>query len=106
MSKPYRVFLTAEAEKMLSAISDRRIQRLVLEKIRHLDHEPGKQGKPLLGELAGFRSARAAGQRLRIIYKIDEEKDLIIIATVGLRKQKDRADIYALAKKLIKLKLL
>lgn len=92
--------------KMLEEISDRRIQEKIRERIDTLKEEPEKQGKPLTGELTAYRSVRAVGQRYRIIYKVERDKILVFIVSVGIRKEGDRSDVYALAKKLIRLGLL
>lgn len=101
----YQVELTFQAQKMLENISDRRVQERIRERIDGLVQEPGKQGKPLFADLAGFRSLRAVGQRYRIIYQIQEETVIVIVLAVGLRKQGSSKDIYQLAKKLLKLGL-
>ena len=58
-----------------------------------------------MGELTGYRSLRAAGQRYRIIYRIEKDKVVILIAAVGIRKEGSQVDIYALAKKLLRMRL-
>ena len=75
------------------------------ERIDGLTQEPDQQGKPLTGELTGYRSLRAVGQRYRIIYQVERQRVLVLILMVGLRTQGDRADVYRLAQKLIHLKL-
>ena len=92
--------------KMLGAVADRRVQQLIRNRINPLAKEPEKQGTPLLKELAGYRSPRAAGQRYRIIYRVDRRTIVVLVVGVGLRKEGERQDIYALAKKLIRLGLL
>ena len=57
----YRILLTPQALKMLKTIPDRRIREKLSERIEGLAEEPQKQGKPLLGPLAGYRSLRAVG---------------------------------------------
>jgi len=71
-----------------------------------LEQDPEKKGKPLIGELSGFRSLRVAGQRYRIIYRIEKEKIMVSIVALGIRKEGNKKDIYTLAKKLIKLRLI
>lgn len=88
--------------RMLVDISDRRIREKIGERINGLSTEPEKQGKPLLDELAGYRSLRAVGQRYRIIYRIDKGNVVSVVA-IGIRKEGDRSDIYSSAKKIIKL---
>ena len=99
------VFITPAAQRMLQAIPDGRIRGKVGDVIDRLRQEPEKQGKALLGELAGYRSVRAAGQRYRIIYKVEQAKVIIIVVAVGLRKEGAKKDIYALARKLLRLRL-
>jgi len=89
---------------MLEEISDRRIRRIVGERISALVEEPEKQGSPLFGELAGYRSIRAVGQRYRIIYKVHQDQVVVVVA-VGIRKEGDKRDIYRLMSRLINLGL-
>ena len=102
----YQVLLTPAALSMLEGISDRRIQEKIRDRIDGLAQEPEKQGKPLVDELAGFRSLRAAGQRYRILYRVDRDRVLVLVVAVGIRKQGSRVDIYALARRLVRLGLL
>lgn len=60
----------------------------------------------MIDELAGYRSLRAVGQRYRILYKVTPETVIVSIVALGIRKEGDKADVYALAKKLIRLGLL
>lgn len=101
----YEVFITPTALEMLQGIPDARLRKIITERIDKLSVEPEKQGKSLLGELSEYRSIRVVGQRYRIIFKIERDRVVIIIA-VGVRKEGDRKDIYNLAKKLFRMKLL
>ena len=101
----YPVGLTDGARKALSAITDRRIREKLEQRIEGLSEEPEMQGKPLGEELEGYRSVRAVGQRYRIIYKVERQKVVVIVIAVGLRRERDKADIYQLAKRLIRLGL-
>ena len=67
--------------------------------------EPAKQGKALIGELGGYRSLRAVGQRYRIIYRVDADNALVLIVALGIRKAGSKKDVYALARKLLRLRL-
>jgi mRNA interferase RelE/StbE len=60
----------------------------------------------LTNELAGLRRVRAAGQRYRIIYRVDAKQIVVLVLTVDLGREGDRADIYALTKRLLRLGLL
>jgi len=92
--------------KMLKGITDRRVRDLIVKRIDDLTEEPVRQGKPLVAELSGYRSIRAAGQRYRIVYRIVNDKITVYIVAVGIRKEGSSSDIYNLAKKLLKLRLI
>jgi len=101
----WQIVITPTALKMIKGISDARIRRKIADVIDRLFEDPDKQGKALVGELRGFRSIRAIGQRYRVIYKIIENQIVVVVVAVGIRKDGDKKDIYKLAKKLIKMRL-
>jgi len=82
----YRIIIQPTALKLLKEISDRRIRQKITDRIEKLKESPEMQGKPLLGELEGYYSVRAVGQRYRIIYKIEQEKVIVIIFALGIRE--------------------
>lgn len=98
----YRIVIQPTAFKLLQAVSDRRIRQKISDRIDKLKESPELQGKPLLGELDGFYSVRAVGQRYRIIYTIEQSQVIVTIVALGIRKDGSKQDIYALAKKLLK----
>ena len=102
----YRIVVAPTAVRLLDAITDRRIRESIRTRMDSLAHDPELQGKPLKGELTGFRSLRAVGQRYRILYRVDRGKVLVLVVAVGLRKEGDRGDIYRLAQKLLRLGLI
>lgn len=102
----YRIVFTSTAAHLLLAVPDRRIQEIIRSRIDGLAHNPEQQGKPLKGELVGFRSLRAVGQRYRIIYRVENKRVIVTVVVVGLRKAGDKKDVYTIAKKLIRLRLL
>lgn len=104
--KRWKISLAKEARRQLVEIEDSRIRKSISKRIDRLESEPEKQGKPLTDELAGYRSVRAAGQRYRIIYKIEEERVLVLVVMVGIRKEGDKKDAYTQAIKLARLGLL
>jgi len=104
--KRWTIGLAKQARKQLTEITDSRILKHISQRIDKLEYEPEKQGKPLNDDLAGYRSVRAVGQRYRIIYKIDEDRVLVLVVTVGIRKEGDKHDAYAQAIKLARLGLL
>ena len=101
----FRIELTPTALELLERIADRRVRQKIAAKIDALAHDPEKQGKPLTGELSGSRSVRTVGQRYRIVYRVDRGRVVVLVIAVGLRREGDRSDIYALAHKLIRLGL-
>lgn len=101
----YKVIIQPHALKMLEGIRDRRTRGKIAFGIGLLSEEPEKRGRPLLEELAGYRSLRAAGQRYRIVYCVEREKSVVSVVAVGIRKEGDRKDICSLAEKIVKLGL-
>ena len=104
--KRWTVRIMPTAEQQLKLISDRRLQESLRIRLKRLEVEPEKQGKPLNEELIGYRSVRAAGQRYRIIYKIEEDRVLVLVVMISIRKEGDKNDAYAQAIKLARLGLL
>lgn len=98
----YRIELTKLAVEMLGKIGDRREQQGIIERLQKLKVNPELQGKALTGDLKGYRSIRAVGQRYRIVYKVNNEKIIVIVVGIGRRKQGDKKDVYALLQKMIK----
>ena len=102
----YRLVISPTALKMLRGTSDRRIRRQIADRISALAVDPEKQGKPLVGELGSYRSARAAGRRYLIIYRVDRNEIVVLVIAVGRRGEGNRRDIYALAQRLLRLRLI
>lgn len=106
MGLSWRILVGRSAQMHLQAIKDQRIQRRILKALHDLEHDPETKGKPLGGTLAGYYSIRAVSQRYRIIYKIEVASSQVYIVAIGLRKEGERLDIYALAEKIIRSGLL
>lgn len=102
----WEIRLTVPAQKQFSAITDKRIQENINRRISKLENNPERQGKALDKDLSGYRSIRAVGQRYRIMYKLEAERVVVVVVTIGIRKDKDKQDAYELAKKLARLGLL
>jgi len=102
----WQVIILPVAEQLLAAIRDTRIRQSINKRISRLENDPEKLGKPLSDELAGYRSIRAIGQRYRIIYKVEEERVVVVVVALGTRKEGDKKDVYELAKRLARLGLL
>jgi mRNA interferase RelE/StbE len=97
----FPIEITPTALEALEVISDRRTRSAIIRRIDTLAKEPEKQGKPLRGWLAGFMSTRAAGQRYRVVYKVDNERQRVLVYMVGVRREGSRRDVYALAEHLV-----
>lgn len=97
----WEVKLTAKAKEQLKEVKDRRIQKVIYKRLKKLEENPEQQGKALRDELAGFRSVRAVGQRYRIIYKVLEEKVIVTVVGLSIRKEGDKKDVYTQTLKLL-----
>ena len=90
---------------MLAGIRDRRIRPQIIALLHPLQQHPKSIGKPLLGELAGCYSLRVAAQRYRVIYTIVNDRMIVLVIAVRIRKAGERRDIYDVARRLIRNRL-
>lgn len=104
--RTFAITWTETALKLVEAIPDQRIRRLISQRADQLAKSPEQKGKPLIGELAGFRSVWAVGQRHRIVYRVERREVVVLIVAVGRRRAGDKSDIYELARKLLRQGLL
>lgn len=95
----YQIEIAPLALELLSKIKDRREQQTISKRIEQLKIEPHKQGKALTGSLKGYRGIRVLGQRYRIVYQVKEERIVVVIVGVGIRKEGDKKDIYRVLNK-------
>ena len=102
----YTVNVTELAEQSIRAIRDRRTQQAIYRRTLTLGNEPRSQGAALVADLTECRTVRAAGQRYRILYRIIEADFIVVVVFVGIRRQRDRRDVYRLAEKLVRRGLL
>ena len=98
----WQVEISKPALEHLAQIKDMRVRKKLFERIKQLENEPETQGKPLRNELSGLHSVRAIGQRYRIIYKVINDKIVVVVVAVGIRKEGDRSDIYRIAEQLMR----
>ena len=106
MTSPiYTVQWTETALGMVEAIPDKRTRAQIFARVGELARAPEQLGKPLTGELSGDRSVRAIGQRYRILYRVERREVTVLVVAVGRRKQGDRADVYDLARRLLRQRL-
>ena len=102
----WEVGLTPQARLMPEAVQHRRVRESIRDRIDGLAQEPENQGRPLMGDLLGYRSLRAVGQRYRVIYRVEKGKVLVLVVALGIRKEGSKRDVYELARKLLRLRLL
>lgn len=106
-----QVEVAPTARDALAIITDRRIQRNILNRLARLEKEPEKQGEPLSGSLEGYHSIRAANERYRIIYQLkdantedgepEDKEPVVSIEFVGIRREGSKSDVYVLFSKLV-----
>jgi len=80
----YTIKTTNQFERKIKKI-DKSIRGNIIEKILELKENPYENVKKLHGKLRGMYSLRIG--EYRVIFSIDEEKNLIILLTVGHRKR-------------------
>ena len=97
----YPLELIPLALELLAEIKDQREQQILSQRTDKLKSVPEKQGKPLLGKFKGYRSVAAVGQRYRIIYRVERDRVVVLGVGVGLRREGDRQDIYAIVGKFL-----
>jgi mRNA interferase RelE/StbE len=102
----WQIKLTVPALNQLVMIKDTRLRESISRRIKALENDPEKQGKPLADELAGYRNVRAIGQRYQILYKAEADQVVVVAIAVGSYKEDSKAGVYALVKKLARLGLL
>ena len=102
----WNIKLTMPALRQFAAIKDTRIKEQISRKINTLADNPEQQGKPLSNELAGYDSVRVVAQRYRILYRLETDQIIVMVVAMGIRKDGDKKDVYALAKKMARLGLL
>ncbi len=90
----YSIVIAPTALKMLATTSDRRVREKIRDRIDGLAKDPEKQGRPLTGELTGYRSIRAVGQRYRIIYRVEAQGDHQDVGLPGEYGRRRAGTIY------------
>jgi mRNA-degrading endonuclease RelE of RelBE toxin-antitoxin system len=83
----YTVRFTATARRDLHKLPPRVLSALIEFAFGDLAREPCRVGKPLRRELVGLHSARRGPYR--VLYRIDEDRSLVLIERVD-----HRADVY------------
>ena len=79
----YRILYTREAKRIIGKL-DPSVRKLVRKAVGSLTEEP-ERGKPLSHELAGLRSLRTSDYR--IIYRVKGSELVILVVTIGHRRE-------------------
>ena len=89
---PYRILLTSDAKADVASLdgSIKKQLRKVLEK--KLAVAPTEYGEALRGILTGYWSHHFATHR--VIYRIYDDKRLVVVCAVGLRQGVHKSDVY------------
>lgn len=89
---PFEFRYTADAAADIKALdgSVRNQLRKVMEKKLAID--PGGYGLPLRGSLAGYWKHQFGNHR--VVYRIYPQHNVVVVCSVGVRKQGDAEDIY------------
>jgi len=79
-------------------------RKQIAAKIDGLERDPSSQGRPLVDALTGFRRVAAAG-RYRVVFHVDDRNEddthVVTVVAVGIRKDGDKSDVYAIATRLM-----
>ncbi|MBK6765430.1 MAG: type II toxin-antitoxin system mRNA interferase toxin, RelE/StbE family [bacterium] len=102
----YTVVVTRTGADTLKQKTEKRILRLLDEKIRGLAHVPEQQGEPLRDEFEGYRALHVIGNRYRIIYRVERDIVSVFVVGAGIRKAEDKQDVYAVMRRYVRLGLI
>lgn len=95
----YRIKYTSTCVEMLRQIQQPQ-RGMILNRIGQLEKDPEKQGKPLIGPLAGYRSLHVS--RYRVVFRAIRDQVEVFILVAGLRREGAKDDVYELAKRLVR----
>lgn len=87
MSAPYRLVVTATAERSLARLAEGVAAAIVEFMLGSLTEAPRRVGHPLQRELAGLWAARRGPYR--VVYQIDDETTVVAVVRID-----HRADVY------------
>jgi mRNA interferase RelE/StbE len=102
MRPRYRIDLTPTAIASLESIGDKKSRSEIARVIDRLEAALRTVGKPLVEPLSPLWSARAARERFRVLYEIDEAARGVTVHLIARRSAGRPADVYALAARLLR----
>jgi mRNA-degrading endonuclease RelE of RelBE toxin-antitoxin system len=105
VASTHSIEISPTAFRTLKAIRNRKVQSEIRRAIDGLARIPDAQGKSLFKPLEGLRSIRAVRSRHRILYKVDEEREVVSVLLIGERRPGEEEDVYSVARRLARLLL-
>lgn len=102
MPRRYKIEIAPTGYRSLEALKSRKTLHEVAKVIDGLARAPDQQGKALVAPLDGVRSVRVARDRFRNLFRVDAARRVVSVLLVGERAPGQEADVYALARKLLK----
>ena len=101
MPREYSLELAPSAFASLDGVGSRKVRGEIAKVIDTLVEEPAGRGKRLEAPLEGLYSARAANERYRVLYEVDEAAAHVTVLFVGRRLPGSDRDVYAIAARLL-----
>lgn len=101
MPGDYSLELAPSAFASLDSIGSRKVRGEIAKVIDTLAEKPAVRGKRLEAPLEGLYSARAANERYRVLYEIDEAAEHVTVLFVGRRQPGSDRDVYRIAARLL-----
>lgn len=97
----FTVILEPEAEADLEAIKDMRTYEAIESELDELETEPRRRGKQLRGHLKKYRSLKpqASATASSTPWKYLKSEEGVNVFVIGIRKEGDKKDAYAVARK-------
>ena len=93
MKRHYQIVITERAASQIKAIKDKRVRKAITERIRQLNTDPEKCGKPLTGNLEHHYRIKVL-RRWRVVYRVAKIGKTVVVVLVGIRKAGDKKDVY------------
>jgi mRNA interferase RelE/StbE len=93
--------LAPSALASLDGVGNRKVRGEIAKVIGALVEQPAGRGKRLEPPLEALYSARAANERYRILYEVDEAAARVTVLFVGRRLPGTNRDVYAIAARLL-----
>ncbi len=84
----WQVALTGAAKMDLDAL-DNSVQKPVAKALMKLSESPDRRGHALTGNLAGYRAMVVGKKKIRIVYRLEHDRVLVLVIAIGQRRNKE-----------------